>query len=314
MVDYASFYVDPRPMAQQFMADTERRREFDKTYGMKQLQMQNDQQQNAFSNQMSRRKDARAEQYLDLQRQATEGNRKKLEQEIAQGELKLVTGIASAVNGPEDYSTARATIEQLTKAGVLRPMWLENMPIEYDKRRMDEAKEQLRAAVGKETWSQPAPIAGGRGAIGQTEVGSGKTTTLVGQRPQQGQGGDGKLKKSDKIAIVKNLYTSMTRGYMDPELKDMYRRGPENDPGLYERLDKQALQAKQRDFDLIDAGKEPHYIKDLINKAAQAEGVVDWAKVQLPAGVTQADVEFTAKQHGVSEKEVLERIGAKGGF
>jgi len=318
MVDYAQFYVDPRPMASQFSMGLRDQARWVAEQQQKQAQAQSEAQQQQFQNTMKMQENDRANAYLGLAQQAGAGNQQKMAQEVAKRQLEFMANAIRSVDDENSYQNMRAITKQMTDAGMLGPEWYKQMPEHYDAEKVREAKKTLQDATGMDTWTAPAPIPGGRGALGITNKATGETKTVVGQDVSRSGGAPGAPKPqttNDRVMTVERMFDDLTRDYIDPEFK-MYRQGPPDDPDLYRRLGKQALQAKQKDVDLVQAGKEPHYLKDLINEAATVEqqAEVDWGKVQLPTGVTQPDVEYTAKQRNISVKEVLRRIGAKGEY
>jgi hypothetical protein len=289
------------------------------------------QRQQQFQNQLAQQQSARSDQQLDLmrsqedrlgrqadlQQQQSDVAKQEMLRKVSKQKMELLAGIMSPVTDKSSYESARSAVKNMVDAGMLEPEFYSTMPKEYDKNKVEEQKRILRSVAGQPTYNAPAPIPGGRGAIGQTEVGSGKTTALVGQAPSPtGTGAETKLTKNQKLLEVERTYENLIRDYVDLETR-LTRIGPDkDDPDYYRRLERKALQARQKDKDLVMGGKDPHFMDDLIEQAAKAEKAaqVDWTKVELPTGVKQDDVEHTAQVHKISVKEVLRRIGAKGEY
>lgn len=289
MVEYSSYYLDPRPYAQRYVNSLQEQARYADT-----------QRQQQFANQLAMRQEGRAERKLTLEEGRFDTQKQQLAREVAKGELQMAAQIASGINpdDPMSYQSARQVVKRMVQSKMLSPMWYETLPEETPSREdIVRMKQQMRAAVGQENWTEPTAVKGGRGAIGQTELGSGKAATLVGQAPPVGGGGGAARTPQtldQRIGDQEQFHKNAQKYFYQDEDNKYLREGPLTNPNLYMDAKIKSVEANEKDKDLLRQGKEPHYVQDILDWVQEAEA--EWQAIEAglpdptdPANITNKD-------------------------
>lgn len=287
MVDYAQFFVDPRPYSDSALARLagtmynrdKMAREIEQNDFENRLAMQKYQsglEQQGFENRLAMGNLGVSQGNLEVNRQNAETNAGNLAvtQQKAQAEQvkrwkETAFGLMSGVRGPEDFPRYVEQVRTAEAQGQLPKGSAEQTAkMGYDPRMFDQVKMSLAAELGKEMYGAPALIPGGGGAVGVTNPITGETKPIVGRAPVPPKEADpnAPLTKPQAIKLAQDLQKTASAKLFG---EDGYLRvGPEGNEKLYEDLQDRLTAALDKDLRSVNNNESnyPENVSEIVQE------------------------------------------------